>query len=304
MKKALFFAIGLAFFAGCTTTSPVPKAKADNEFSFVFITDIHLQPELGATVAFAKAIDTANTLKADFVLTGGDLVYDVLRGNRSRSDSLFQLYKTMSAKFKMPVYNVIGNHELFGIYEGSGIEPSDPDYKYGMYERYLGKTYYSFDHKGWHFIALNSIEEKNKKYIGTISKDQVEWLKNDLSKIAPGTPIVVVTHIPFVSVQQQISPPAKPVVGVPNELWVDNRNEVLDLFKQHNLKLVLQGHLHWVEDINVGGKTRFITGGAIAGRPSWRDTRKGTEGFMLMHIKGQDISWEYIDYGWETWYKP
>ena len=81
---------------------------------------------------------------------------------------------------------------------------------------------------------------------------------------------------------------------------VQNSAEVLKLFKDHNLKLVLQGHLHWVEDLFIEGKTHFITGGAVAGRPSWKGTRTGEEGFMLIKIKGEKVSWNYIDYGWET----
>ena len=64
---------------------------------------------------------------------------------------------------------------------------------------------------------------------------------------------------------------------------------------------MLQGHVHWVEDINVKGKIRFITGGAVAGRPSWRGAQHNEEGFMYMHIGQHDeISWDYIDYGWEA----
>lgn len=302
MRIICKYVIIFFIFLGCAPTTTSVQADTEDSFSFVFMTDIHLQPELGATTAFQKAIDTANKLNADFVMTGGDLVFDVLRGP-ARGDSLFQLYKRMITGFNMPVHNAIGNHELFGIYEESKIGPSHPDYKYGMFERYIGKTYYSFDHKGWHFIALNSIEERNKRYIGNVSEEQITWLKDDLAKIAPETPIVVITHIPLVSVQQQIYPKDGPVT-VPNENWVANRNEVLEVFKDHNLKLVLQGHLHWLEDINVGGKTRFITGGAVAGRPSWKGTRTGEEGFMLIKIKGEDISWDYIDYGWETLYVP
>jgi len=299
-SKFKFFLTGL-LFCSCATSKYVDKEQAPAEFSFIFMTDIHIQPELGAVTAFKKAIDTANKLNADFVLTGGDLVKDVLRGNPARADSLFQLYKQTITGFKMPVYNVIGNHELFGIYAGSNISPKHPDYKYGMYKRYLGDTYYSFNHKGWHFIALNSVDEKHQQYIGIIGEDQKAWLKKDLEGVDPKTPIAIALHIPIISVQHQIHP--KTIPEAPNTLWVSNRNEILDMFKEHNLKLVLQGHLHWVEDITVSGKTRFITGGAIAGRPSWKGTATGEEGFMVIKIKNQEISTEYIDYGWETQFR-
>ena len=147
-------------FSACTVSSDQSSNSDEEGFSFAFLTDIHLKPE--SLKAFEMVIDTVNQLDIDFVLTGGDMVYDVLRGNKSRSDSLFTLYKESTEKINVPVYNCIGNHELFGIYEESVEDSLHPDYKYGMYERYFGKTYYSFDHKGWHFVVLNSIEEQKQ----------------------------------------------------------------------------------------------------------------------------------------------
>lgn len=269
------------------------------DFSFIFMTDIHVKPEQGATAGFLKAIDTANKLQGDFVITGGDLVFDVLRGNKGRGDSLFNLYKTCIKKINKPVYNCIGNHELFGIYKESGLDSTNSDYKYGMFERHLGPTYYSFNHKGWHFIVVNSIIENNGKYLGKIDDKQVEWLKKDLASVKDSTPIAMVTHIPFISAFQQINPSNPPAVAEGGQ-WISNRDEVLNLFNSKNLKLVLQGHLHWLEDINVKNKTRFITGGAIAGRPSWRGTLHNEEGFLHIKIKSGNIYWDYIDYGWEA----
>ncbi len=298
----------LSFCFGCFL-SELPAQEAISQpdtFSFIFMTDIHLQPERGAAMAFKKAIEKSNSLNADFVITGGDLVYDVLRGNFERSDSLFRLYKEMIKGFDIPIYHCIGNHELFGIYKESDVDSTHADFKFGMFERHLGDTYYSFDHKGWHFIVLNSIEEKNQRYIGLINEPQMEWLKADLKKVHPATPIAIALHIPLVSTYHQVYP-KHPIDAVPNELWIYNRKEVLDLFKPYNLKLVLQGHMHWIEDLNIQNKTRFITGGSIAGRPSWRrrlDSGDGVyydeEGFMFFHVKGETFTWEYIDINWES----
>ena len=290
---------------GCVPANEKLLENSD-EFSFVFITDIHLQPERGAPQAFQKIIDSVNKMNVDFVLTGGDLVYDVLRGNFERSDSLFRMYKKAIEGFNVPVYNCIGNHELFGIYEESDIDSLHPDYKYGMYKRHLGETYYSFDHKGWHFIVLNSIDEKDQRYIGIINEEEMEWLEADIKKTDKEMPIAMVMHIPMVSSYNQIYP-GKPITEIPNNKWIYNRKEVLELLGSHNLKLVLQGHMHWIEDINVQNKIRFITGGSVAGRPSWRRTDDrgdgvyyDEEGFMKITVKGEEISWEYIDNQWES----
>lgn len=269
------------------------------KFQFAFLTDIHIKPEAGAPKAFAIAIDSVNRLKPDFVLTGGDLVFDVMRGNQQRADTLFSLYKKMSAGFKMPVHNCIGNHELFGIYEESDVDSTHPDYKWGMFERYLGKSWYSFSHKGWKFFVLNSIDVNNKKeYKGVIGKAQLDWIREELAKTDTTTPVVITVHIPLMSTFHQFYPPSG-AGRSPEGLHISNRKEVFDLFSRHNLRLVLQGHLHWQEDILVFGKTRFITGGAVSGF-SWKGKRYTEEGFMLFDINGESISWRYVDYGWNV----
>ncbi|MBA7515734.1 3',5'-cyclic adenosine monophosphate phosphodiesterase CpdA [subsurface metagenome] len=275
------------------------QQEKSDEFSFVFMTDIHLEPGLGAIDGFQMAIDTANKLNADFVLTGGDLISDALAANQGRADSLYTLYGETIKKFEVPVYNTIGNHELFGIYRESGVDSTHPDYNDGMYKKYLGDTYYSFDHKGWHFIVLNSIADGgNSNYIGFVDDEQIEWLKNDLEQIDTTTPIVLSTHIPFVTTFNQFRKGSL----APNDegLVVSNSMQILTMLYKYNIKLVLQGHLHIIEYINVQNKIQFLVGGAVSAR-WWKGPNLGMEeGFMLISIKGEEISWDYIDYGWEA----
>ena len=299
MYKFIYFSLVGFFIVGCHSQNK----SSDEHFSFIFMTDIHLKPEAGAPKAFMMAIDTANRLNADFVLTGGDLVYDVMRGNLPRADSLFQLYVESIKAFDMPVYNTIGNHELYGIYEEGGICPSDPDFKFGMFQRYLGDTYYSFDHKGWHFIVLNTLDiNEDRRYINSLDDVQIAWLKDNLSRVDHETPIVVSMHLPmftvFYSVYEEYFPPRQSAPPTPQNV-VPLRQEILRLFKDHNLRIVLQGHLHCLEDICVNGKTHFITGGAVSGY-SWKGVRFVKEGFLLINVKGNDFSWKYIDYGWNA----
>lgn len=127
-------------------------------FDFVFFTDTHIQPELdaahGCTMAFAKIA----AAKPDFAICGGDLVYDVMSEGRHRANMLFDLYQRTEDRLKMPLHHTIGNHDVFGILTKSGVAPTDPGYGKKMYEDRIGaRTYYSFDHKGYHFIVLDSI---------------------------------------------------------------------------------------------------------------------------------------------------
>jgi len=294
IQKKILSILLLLFIGQFTFCQTVEKEAAENEFTFAFLTDIHLKPEMNAPKGFQMAIDKVNELEPDFVLTGGDLVYDAMRGNQARCDTLFSLYKEMSAGFNMPVYNCLGNHDLFAIYAESPESSDHPDYKYGMFERYFGKTYYSFDHKGWHFVVLNSLDvTENKRYQGVFSEEELKWLKADLAKVNSQTPVVVTSHLPIITTRAQIK-------GSEGRGNVSNSLEVFNLLEPFEKVLFLQGHIHWKEYGVVNDKFHFLTGGSIAGN-GWKGRRHYTkDGFVLITVKGCDFSWEYIDHGWEA----
>lgn len=293
MNNLIIVLIAFFLLTGCQQVNKNQIQGDNQEFTFLFMTDIHMRPG-DARTAFNMVIDTANTMGADFILTGGDLIFDAMRGNVEKSDSLFLLYKEAVSHFTVPVYHCIGNHDLFGIYEVSPTDSTHPDYKSGMFERHLGDSYYSFDHKGWHFMVLNSFETENYAWKTKFGEKQLSWIREDLGKIRPETPVAVVVHVPLITVYDQyhLKEDQDPVVI---DIF-DDMQEFFTLFSGYNLKLVLQGHKHWIEDINVRDKTRFITGGSIAGRPSWGTPSKGDEGFMKFTVSGEEISWNYIQY--------
>ena len=274
--------------------------QKQESFKFVFMTDIHLQPEKKGIQGFQKAIKRTNSINPDFTLTGGDLIMDALGQSRSRADSLYNLYQKTVKSLNMPVYNTIGNHEVFGLYKESGVSPSNSFYGKKMYKNRMQKerTYYSFEHKGWHFMVLDGIGfTSDRHYIGKIDSTQMKWIKKDLSKIDKDKPIIVSVHIPFYSILAQAveggtEPLSKGAI-------ITNNVEVLDLFEDYNLKLVLQGHLHIVEDIKYKG-THYITGGAVSGH-WWEGPNYGhEEGFVVVEIKGNQFDWHYEDYGWKV----
>ncbi|MFC1730683.1 metallophosphoesterase family protein [candidate division KSB1 bacterium] len=272
--------------------------EKDYDFSFVFLTDIHLQPERNAVQGFTQAIDRINNLNPDFVITGGDLIMDALDVSYDRADSLYTLYSEIIKHFNMPVYNTLGNHEIFGIYRNTGPDTANPEYGEKMFEHRIGKSYYSFDYDGTKFMILNSVEDtQNGKYIGIVDQNQMDWIMKDLGKTDPNTPIVISTHIPFITAYAQKYEGST----IPNDstLVVANSYDVLRLYEGYNLKLVLQGHLHTVEDIYIDG-INFITGGAICGK-WWKGANRGyEEGFLYITCRQGQFDWEYVDYGWEV----
>ena len=90
----LLLIVALFVFSNCAS-QPVQKSQSD-KFSFVFMTDIHVQPELKAGEGFKQAIDSINSIKPNFVITGGDLIMDALGVGFPRADSLFNLYDSLA----------------------------------------------------------------------------------------------------------------------------------------------------------------------------------------------------------------
>lgn len=291
-------AAALSFRTQEVVTSAEPT---DSSFQFIHLTDIHIQPELNAAEGYRQCIAKINALnpRPDFAITGGDLIMDALHTDLDRAELEFNLFSECSKDFELDVYHAIGNHDVVGWSSKGKVSANDPNYGKRIFkERYGGgKTYRSFDHKGWHFIILDSIgQNKNSPdYFGHVDEPQLEWLNADLSKTGKKTPIVVVTHIPFLSTMDQnlvgIDKPVPPYGLVTNYL------ELKKLFAPYNLQLVLSGHGHVRERIDVMGTTH-IQSGAVCGR--WWKGRlfNEPESFGLVTCKNDSFDYQFQDFDW------
>jgi 3',5'-cyclic AMP phosphodiesterase CpdA len=279
--------------SGCTS-----GPKDNDTFSMAFMTDIHLQPEGNSAKGLSQALDSVNRLKPDFMITGGDLIMDGLEQTFGRTDSLYRLYQETMRRAECPVYNTMGNHDIYGICRKIDRDTLNPEYGEKMFANRFGKPYYSFEHKGWKFMILNSIEARRIGcYVGEVDSAQMSWIKDELKNTDPATPIVISTHIPFITIYSQLYEGSTKANN--SSLVVYNSKEVLDLFRGYNLKLVLQGHLHTREDIFAGG-IYFITGGAVSAA-WWGGPHMGTEeGFLHVTFGRDSFRWRYVDYGWNA----
>ena len=314
MKRRSFLQIagaaGLAGVAGASCSTKTSAPKKQKLFSFVHFSDVHLQPERGASEGFLAAIDKMNSLKPDLAISGGDLVMDALAVDEQRAVMLYDMYIECSNNFDMPLYNVMGNHEIFGIYDPVKVPEDHPDWGKEMFRKRLGagKTYRSFDFKGIHLLLLDSmgIEKRADRpgceYIGEIGAEQMNWLKQDLSGIEAGTPVIAVSHIPLYTLYPQIT--NGPTFQNARGTVITDGKELYDLLVQHNLLAYFFGHIH-VNETFIYKNAKFIDTGAVCGS-WWSGPRDGhPEGFNLVHVYEDSIETEYITYGWDaSKYKP
>ena len=283
MKRIVLFA-GILLSTTSILYGQSRRSKPSSKFSFAFFTDIHLnKADNNCFMGFEKAIESAKSNEIDFIITGGDNVdIDVLGKDTATAHELYKNFVEVIDSSGIKFYPAIGNHDRFW-----GCSRSDRLYNEGLFEKYLTDSYYSFDHKKWHFIILNTSNS-------IVDEPQKLWLVNNLEKVDAETPIIVICHVPFLSVYY----PA--VEGKYTDAdTFQNFKTIWDMFEGKNLKLVLQGHQHLYEEI----KTRdvqFITGGAVSGSwwgGSYYDTE---EGYLQVYLDENNFSWEYIDYGWEA----
>jgi Icc protein len=299
-RRQFLSLLGAAGAAAAVSPRSLFAAQAPTEsFSFLFITDAHIQPELNAAVGTEMAMKKARTFQADFAINGGDHVFDALGVPKKRSVALFDLYAKTEQDLGLKVYHTIGNHDVVGLYKASGVPADDPAYGKKLFEDRWGKLYYSFDHKGYHFVVLDSIGIlPENAYEGRIDDAQLRWLAADLAALPKGTPVIVSVHIPLVSAFSSYVPEVAASEGH-HSLTVANASQVLDIFEGHNVIGVLQGHTHINELVQWKG-VPYITSGAVSGN-WWKGVRMGTpEGFTVVTIENGKLTTSYETYGFKA----
>jgi len=293
--------VGLVFALNkhlLTGINPNNNQKVSNDFSFIFMTDLHIQPENNAVAGVKQAIKMVNDYKPDFVMLGGDLIIDAWSQQYSRADSLYNLFQKIIREIQSPVHYTIGNHDIWGFSKEKGVDVNNPEYGKKMFEKRIGKRYYNFTYKNYRFYVLDGIDDTNDNQLkGHVSDEQLNWLKNDLAKVSKDVPLAIVCHIPFVTTLTQLQQGA--LAASPVYLVIDNNVEVLKLFDGYNLKLVLQGHLHFFEDLYVNN-IHFVTGGSICG-DKWHGPDNGTNnGFVVVNIVDNNPTVRYVEDKWES----
>lgn len=221
------------------------------DFTFAYISDSHIQQIKGNSFVrnfdrgLIRAVAECNMMdpKPDFVIYGGDLA------QMARPAEIDHGLEMMSA-LKYDVKYVMGEHDYYldlGEY----------------WSKQLGPQHYSFDHKGVHFVVLNSIltdydwthntwssgEERMGVMAGLdnpqgspfmVGEAQRQWLKDDLSKVDRKTPLVVLSHSPLQKIFKNWN------------FWTDDAEDVQKILKRFKKVTVLYGHVHQIQYNQIG----------------------------------------------------
>lgn len=280
------------------------KINTPTRFKFIHASDTHISDKsLDRIAKFHAVIDS---VKPDFVLVTGDLVKDALRVGEKEATSLYELYKTEMSKVAPTVWNVPGNHEIFGIErELSKVSPDHPLYGRKMYRSYFGPDYYSFNYGGIHWVALNSLDYDDMWYYGGIDSVQREWLKKDLAAQPAKMPVVTFQHVPFFSGGISLAGYTESGLGRTLEKEkgklkfrhvVGNAHEIITLLQSHPFPLALAGHHHarqWFFLETEGQQTRFEQTAAVVA-PGAEGAFKIPSGVVVYTVTNGEIDEGYF----------
>ncbi|MGE0453336.1 MAG: metallophosphoesterase [Vicinamibacteria bacterium] len=225
----------------------VHAAGPEKSFSFAYVSDTHLyEKKLNERFVRSalKAIEDVNALdpQPDFVLFGGDLAQLGQPGELGEGAQMLRALKPKT-------YMMVGEHDWY-LDMGEG------------WRKQFGKDTYSFDHKGVHFVVLNSVivedywtgpkltpmermlamaqlDNPNGRPF-TVGDAQRDWLKNDLAKLPKDTPLVVFSHSPLYKIHK------------PWNFWTDDAEQVQALLAPFKSATVIHGHTHQMLTNRIG----------------------------------------------------
>jgi len=213
------FASGLGDIAGAADKAAA-KTAAYDDFFFVQLSDTHWgfegPPNPDAKGTLRKAVAAVNSLseQPDFIVFTGDLTHT--------TDDPKERRRRM-AEFR----DIVGELKVKSIRFMPGEHDASLD-KGEAFQEFFGKTHYTFDHKGVHFIALDNVSDPAAR----IGDDQLEWLATDLKQQPHDARIVVFTHRPLFDLYPQWD-------------WATRDGaKAVDLLLPHPNVTVFYGHIH------------------------------------------------------------
>lgn len=285
------------------------RLNDDEHFRVVHLTDSHVTSRRKGDQGYRKCIESINSLDPapDLVLMGGDMVFDGLYTEMENYDEQIKLFRDISSNLKMPYYPCLGNHDVLGLSSRRKVPSDHPGIgrKYIMDALDMNEAYYSFNHKGWHFVVLNSIHEVDFEhgpaYEQKIGEEQLNWLRYDLGK-HEGTPTIVVSHYAAFNQMGQINADLE-LKAMSHLVLKDNRDLRL-ILERHGVKALLQGHTHMSEDFRFNNVWYITSQAASAGW--WGGNWLGFKpGYTVLTLSKNDIiDWQPVEFDWEHQLEP
>jgi hypothetical protein len=234
--------LGLALLLITFFLANLALAAEDADFHFSVMGDNRPQggqPDVITQNEFYRAnIAEINRLDPDFVIVIGDLIMGYTP-DKALLAKMWDAFDEANKLYTVPFRLCVGNHDVFDLQSQE------------LYKERCGDLWYSFDHKGCHFIVLDSdYYAPDGSHFEGITGDQLDWLKADLEAHKDARRIYVFLHKPFWRYTDD------------QTNW---NTQVHPLLAQYGVDTVFAGHWHQYEYDGLRDGVRYIvTGGAGA----------------------------------------
>lgn len=185
----------------------------------------------------------------------------------------------------IPFFYVAGNHDMdLDIRSNQGSKRT--------FEAHYGPRYYSFNRGKVHYVVLDDVFSTGRAggYIGYLDEQQLQWLEQDLARIAHGSLVIVSLHIPTYSVAARNGEYGKEDI----KKALQNRQalyRILAPFRVH----ILAAHEHYQENFVLQDNLHEHVHAAMSGI-FWQApyNSDGTPlGYSVYEINGDSISWYF-----------
>jgi 3',5'-cyclic AMP phosphodiesterase CpdA len=209
---------------------------------FLQISDTHIgfnkdaNPDVAGTLRESIGLLAAMPVKPAFAIHTGDMTH------LSKAQEFDDAAKLLAGLQLGELQTVPGEHDVVD----TGTEYFN---RFGKASN--NKGYYSFDHSGVHFVALNNVMSFKPGGLGALGNEQLAWLANDLQRRPASTPIVVFAHMPLWTIYE------------PWGWGTGDAEQAFALMRRFGSVTVLNGHIHQIVQ-KVEGNITFHTARSTA----------------------------------------
>ncbi len=223
---SIIFVSGLPQLAGAAKK---PGHMGNHDFYFVQLSDTHwgfnnpkINPDPTGTLPKAIALVNHLPIHPDFIVFTGDLS-QTTDDDQERRKRMHE-FKKVAANLKVKEVKFLAGEHDASLDNGQA------------FHEIFGKSYYTFTHKGVHFIALDNVSDPT----GSLGDAQLQWLSQQLSNLKKDARIVILTHRPLFDL-------------MPEWDWATRDGaKAIDLLMPYNNVIVFYGHIHQENHHNTG----------------------------------------------------
>lgn len=288
------------------------KVDGQDSYKIFMLGDMHLANRTGDLGQFAQFTSdltdymTRHKGEKMYALTLGDMTWDLYW--YSNSYYFPQYLNTVNSQIKnLQIFHTMGNHD--------NDFQTRSDYDAAVkYVDQICPTYYSFNIGKVHYVVMDDIDcssydgSTSRKYVASLSAEQLDWLAKDLSHVDKTTPVVVAMHA-------QVFYPTTSGFKIDHDPV--NTQRLFDILDGYTVRFVT-GHTHKLFNVTPdapivdGHNFREYNSGSVCASWWWSGNLTpgihiGTDGtpggYGIWDVTGTDFQCLYKSTGWPEEYQ-